>query len=302
VRLSTKLQSSDREGRSVLWFASKDKTEKVGLYCGSHRKTSMVDIRIKKCSDCKDEALFGLSGKRAQYCGKHRTPGMVNVVLESKCCILDCEAEHDVVEDGLKYCLKHCPDEKFAINLKRLCKYCDIKEKSDYVCKDCRKISSKKEWAIIRYMRKTVDTKFDYNSSRMLQGCSKKRPDVYFDLDYHCVIVENDEHQHDTYTDDCECARIAEIVSGIGGRPVIIIRFNPDTIRTAGGKVFPLSVGDRLDLLVATIKESIMTVPETFSVKLIQLYFDDTTSSSADYLPRRDEDITSKVSLTFKSE
>ncbi len=52
----------------------------------------------------------------------------------------------------------------------------------------------------------------------MLQGCSKKRPDIYFELERHCVIVEVDEHQHNAYEDSCECSRINEIVNGIGGK------------------------------------------------------------------------------------
>ena len=158
-----------------------------------------MNVIRKKCSECKNTALFGLTGKRAQYCEDHRKPGLVKVVLENKCCILDCEEEHDVVLDDLKYCLKHCSSEKYSISMKRLCKYCDIKEKSDHICKDCKKISCKKEWAIVRYLRKIITTKFEHNSSRMLQDCSKKRPDVYFELPTHCVIVEIDEHQHNTY-------------------------------------------------------------------------------------------------------
>jgi hypothetical protein len=65
----------------------------------------------------------------------------------------------------------------------------------------------------------------------MLQGCSKKRPDIYFELDRHCVIIEVDEHQHNAYEDSCECSRINEIVNGIGGKSIIIIRYNPDIVR-----------------------------------------------------------------------
>ena len=146
-------------------------------------------------------------------------------MLENKCCVLDCEAEHDMVSGGQKYCLKHCPNEMCANMMKRLCKYCDIREKATHVCKDCRKMSCKKEWGIVRFLRKAIDTKFEYNSSRMLQGCSKKRPDVYFELPTHCVIVEIDENQHASYGDSCECARLNEIVNGIGGKPVVVIRF-----------------------------------------------------------------------------
>ena len=31
------------------------------------------------------------------------------------------------------------------------------------------------------------------------------------------------------YEESCECARLSEIVGGIGGRPVTMIRFNPDS-------------------------------------------------------------------------
>ena len=271
-------------------------TETQGVYCGSHRKPNMVNIHNKKCSACKALALFGQSGKRAQYCVEHKGQGMINVFLENKCSVLDCEDEYDLLVSNEKFCLKHCPDEQCAISLKRLCKYCDIKENSKHICKDCVKISCKKEWAIVRYLRKAVDTKFDYNSSRMLQGCSKKRPYVYFELCLHCVIVEIDEHQHRSYEDTCECARINEIVSGIGGKPVTIIRFNPDTVRAAG-QIVPIKLGDRLDLLVATIKEQLVAEPITFSVKQIQLYFDDPFAAVNQYEARQDEDITSLVCI-----
>ncbi len=47
---------------------------------------------------------------------------------------------------------------------------------------------------IVRYLRNNINTKFEYNSSKILNGCSKKRPDVFFDLQKHCVIVEIDEN------------------------------------------------------------------------------------------------------------
>ena len=270
-------------------------TERRGRFCGSHRQVGMVNVRKKTCAMCKCPALFGFTGKRAQYCADHRLDDMVNVFHENRCCIVDCEAEHDILSsDGLKFCLKHCPDEQTSIILKRLCRYCDIKEQATHVCKDCRRISCKKEWGIVRFLRKAIDTTFEYNSSRMLQGCSKKRPDVYFDLPTHCVIVEIDEHQHAVYSDSCECARLNEIVNGIGGRPVVVIRFNPDTTR-AGGQPLPLVLADKLDLLVATIKTHLMTSTETFAVQLIQLYFDDRFASRNTYEPCRSEDITAAV-------
>ena len=152
---------------------------------------------------------------------------------------------------------------------------------------------NKKEWAIIRYLRKMIDTQFEYNSSKMLQGCSKKRPDVYFELLKHCVIVEIDEHQHITYGDVCECARINEIVNGIGGKSVIIIRFNPDITKNKGKKI-NLNLSDKLDLLVDKIKEELVKDYDEFIVKISQLYYDDNYDK---YQEIKEEDITKIVCL-----
>jgi hypothetical protein len=152
---------------------------------------------------------------------------------------------------------------------------------------------NKKEWAIIRYLRKMIDTQFEYNSSKMLQGCSKKRPDVYFELLKHCVIVEIDEHQHNTYGDVCECARINEIVNGIGGKSVIIIRFNPDITKNKGKKI-NLNLSDKLDLLVDKIKEELIKDYDDFIVKISQLYYDDNYDK---YQEIKEEDITKIVCL-----
>ncbi len=127
----------------------------------------------------------------------------------------------------------------------------------------------------------------------MLQGCSLKRPDVYFDLATHCIIVEIDEHQHNSREDICECARLNEIVNGIGGRPVIIIRYNPYIVRN-NGKQQEISQSDRVDLLVHTIKNEIMKSYETFVVKVIQLYFSDNYET---YQPVKDEIITDIVCI-----
>jgi very-short-patch-repair endonuclease len=212
---------------------------------------------------------------------------MINLVLENKCSVLDCNDEYEFIVSNDKYCNKHVPEE-YEINIKRLCKYCDIRENSTHICKDCKQISSKKEWAVVRHLRKTIDTKFEYNSSKMLQGCSKKRPDIYFELNKHCVIVEIDEHQHNTYGDSCECARLNEIVNGIGGKSVIIIRFNPDTTKH-NNKRLPLNLGDKVDLLVKTVKEELCSEYDEFHVKLVQLYYDDNYEI---YQAKKEETIT----------
>jgi hypothetical protein len=138
-----------------------------------------------------------------------------------------------------------------------------------------------------------IDTKFEYNTNKMLNGCSKKRPDIYFELNTHCIIVEIDENQHKYYDDSCECSRINEIINGIGGKSVIFIRFNPDITKNKN-KNLKLKLSDKIDLLVETIKIELIKSYLTFQIKLIQLYYDDDYD---EYMKIKIEDITDKVTI-----
>ena len=234
---------------------------------------------------------YGLFNKKAQYCYTHKEEHMINLILYNKCNILTCDNEYTFTIDNIKYCTEHCPDSNLVH--KKKCKYCDIDEESNWSCNDCNKIKNKKEWAIVRYLRKTIDTHFEYNTSIMLQGCSKKRPDIYFELDKHCVIVEIDEHQHNTYDDICECARLNEIINGIGGKSVIVIRYNPDTVKNKD-KIIHFNQKDKIHLLVKTIKKYLIKDYNTFIVKLIQLYYNDNYDT---YKKIKKENITKLVCI-----
>ena len=268
-------------------------TEIKALYCFEHKKENMIDIISKRCqyNQCKEDALFGLINKRPQYCLIHKQPNMINLVLENKCSILDCDNEYTLFNQE-KYCNKHIP-ENLLNTVKRLCKYCDILEDAKHICNDCKKIMHKKEYAVVRHLKKVIDYKFIHDSSKMLNNCSKKRPDIYYDLLKHCVIVEIDENQHNTYEDKCECARLNEIVNGIGGKSVIVIRYNPDTVRHKG-KPLNITQSERITLLVDTINKELMANYDTFVIKLIQLYYDDSCDK---YHPYKTEDITRIIAV-----
>jgi hypothetical protein len=269
-------------------------TETKALYCFSHKEETMIDVSKKNCqhTKCKEKALFGEPNKRAQYCFEHKHFDMINVILDNKCCVLDCDNEYDHVIDLEKFCARHIPED-YGLIVKRTCKYCDIREESTHVCKECKKIQNKKEWAIVRLLRREIHTKFEYNSSKMLQGCSKKRPDIYFELAKQCVIVEIDENQHNTYEDSCECARLNEIVNGIGGRSVIVIRYNPDLARH-NGKQIHLPQLERIEVLLQVVKDELLKEYDEFVVKVIQIYYNDNYEV---YMPIKEEDITKLVCL-----
>jgi hypothetical protein len=58
-------------------------------------------------------------------------------------------------------------------------------------------------------------------------GCSKKRPDVLIDVLLYSIIIECDENQHKNY--ECENKRTMQLFEDLGNRPLILIRFNPDS-------------------------------------------------------------------------
>lgn len=125
----------------------------------------------------------------------------------------------------------------------------------------------------------------------ILAKCYKDvvKNDLIFILNYQII----DENQHDTYDDTCKCTRINEIVNGIGGKSVIIIRYNPDTIRN-NDKIVKINTSDRLDLLVKTIKEQLVKNYNKFCVKIIQLFYDD---NYKDYKLVKKENITKLVTI-----
>ena len=214
----------------------------------------MIDVKNKKCIyiNSLKQPLFNLpSEKTAIYCIEHKKENMIDV-KHKRCIHINC----------MKSPTLNLSNETIAI-------YSLEHKKEKMINKN-----NKKEWSIVRYLRKAINTKFEYNSSKMLQGCSKKRPDIYFELLNHCLIVEIDEYQHNTYEDICECARINEIVNGIGGKSIIFIRYNPDKIKNNDKEII-IKNSERLDLLVRKIKEELIKPYEEFVVKIIQKYYND---------------------------
>lgn len=267
--------------------------ETTPLYCAEHKLTNMVDISSKKCchNECKEDAIFGYVNKRKQFCVKHKLSDMINLDIENKCSNQNCSKEYEFVISNIKYCLEHYPNDSYETIIKKKCRICDIEEKSNYICNDCKKISNKKEWSIIRFIKKNIDEKFYHNSSVPVNECSKKRPDVFFEKDKHVVIVEIDENQHKSYEEICECSRINEIVNSIGGKSVVFIRYNPDKCYN-NKKEIVFDLESKLKILIDSINNELNKNYDTFCVKIIQLFFDD---NEKEYQKIKTMDITNIV-------
>lgn len=67
-------------------------------------------------------------------------------------------------------------------------------------------------------------------------GCSKRRPDWFVDMITHTIIIECDEYQHKDRNQECEVTRMNELFTDCGDRPIVFIRFNPDSYKIADKK------------------------------------------------------------------
>ena len=90
-----------------------------------------------------------------------------------------------------------------------------------------RNYKTKERAVIEKVMEKYPD--YDWvNDKKVIDGCSRRRPDLLLDMGSHIIIIEVDENKHTDYDCMCEHRRLMEISQDLQHRPIIFIRFNPD--------------------------------------------------------------------------
>ena len=113
-----------------------------------------------------------------------------------------------------------------------------VKEKYDGYCLYCyihlfpetplSRNYKTKETAVTTFIKKN-NPDYDFQTDKkIVDGCSKRRPDLLLDLGYQIIIIEIDENKHANYDCSCENKRIMEISQDVDHRPIVFIRFNPD--------------------------------------------------------------------------
>jgi hypothetical protein len=273
-------------------FNAPDQTKPI--LCKEHKLEGMIGVGTMKCQakPCRAVATHGKDElHRAQFCFDHKRETDVRISDALMCGFPGCPAQYEfVVEEGThKVCLAHAPP-GYEAALKRMCKYCDIREDVPFVCVGCRQRMHKKEHAVVRHFRRTLNAPLKYDESPGYE-CTKKRPDIRFETPTHDVVVEVDENQHRGYEESCECARISELVGAIGGKSVVFVRYNPDTVRF-GGHIHTVPAAERIDLLVATVKHELQRESAGFEVRLVQLWYDAPAAEA-----KREMDITRLVAI-----
>lgn len=183
--------------------------ESKPLYCYEHKLDDMIDVKHDKCEHvgCNLRPIFNnINEKRPRFCLMHKTPEMTDIVSR-KCASNWCENRtNNTRHDGYcLFCYIHLfPDKPAARNYKT------------------------KETNIVDYIKSKYPDFTWIADKKVLDGCSKKRPDLLLDLGYQVLVIEIDENQHNRYDCSCENKRLMELSQDIGHRPMIFIRFNPD--------------------------------------------------------------------------
>ena len=91
-----------------------------------------------------------------------------------------------------------------------------------------RNYKTKEKEVVDRIKEKYPDFTWIHDK-KIVNGCSKRRPDLLVDMGYHIIIVEVDENKHTGYDCSCENKRLMELSQDLQHRPIVFIRFNPDS-------------------------------------------------------------------------
>jgi hypothetical protein len=221
-------------------------TKKSGLYCKDHKKEEMINVVDKRCKECLSiNPVFNFINKKGGiYCFKHKKDNMINVKTK-KCLEKDCikHAAYNLKDfkNGL-FCKEHKKENMINVKDKR-CKECnDIfitgTKFKGYCCR-CfinkfpnQQISKNykiKENHMIDFIKEQFKNEimiFD----KTVGGCSLRHPDCYIDKFTHILIIECDENQHHTKDySNCDTKRTMELFQDFNYRPIVFIRFNPDS-------------------------------------------------------------------------
>ena len=200
--------------------------------------------RKKCCKECGGSA-FCEHGKRKEFCKECGGSQICEHGKQKRYC-KECGGSQICKHIKNKALCKECEGSGLCKNLwcettknkklyqyKGYCTYCYINMFPDNTISRNYKT---KEFAVRDYI---IEKYPDFTwtcDKRVIDGCSKKRPDLILDLGYQIIIVEVDENQHTTYDCSCENKRLMEISKDINYRNLIFIRFNPDSYKTRENK------------------------------------------------------------------
>ena len=243
---------------------------------------------ISKCPVCDKNANYGINKKSQRYCVNHKLDDMVDII--SKKCIT-CNITRSNFNYSNESKALYCGDCKLndMIDIKsKKCNNCNINYASwKYKphCFNCfgylnpndsrvRNFKTKEQAYMSEIQKVYPDIILD---QKIEGGCSRRRPDGLIDCLTHSVIIEIDENEHKSYDDSCSNFRMMELFEDLGSRPIVFIRFNPDSYKlnntrvrgsfgitkvTGELKKVNLEFSKRLSELLTNIQYQVSNIPD----------------------------------------
>jgi hypothetical protein len=239
-------------------------------HCTTHRTKDMKYIYgLCKENGCEKHARYGLDGKNT-HCTIHKTE---NMKYNGKICLSkDCKTIISYNSKYDNYCFQcYCnlfPDKPIVFNYKT------------------------KELKVVEYIKNAFSQHNWIFDKRISNKKSKCRPDIFLDFSSYVLIIEVDEHQHKRTRYDVlyEEQRLVQLSEDVSNKPIICIRFNPDSYTKNNKRIkSPWKIdkethlcnlsnitewNERLLVLNETIKEQFSKIPEN-PITIINLFYDE---------------------------
>jgi len=218
--------------------------------------------RIKSsCKECKGSAICE-HNKQKNTCKECKGSAICEhnkIKYRCKECKGSAICEHNKLKEICKECkgTRICEHNKVKYNCIKCnpsscCRECkltfvNIKTRFYPLCEACfcnkypDNILSKRFKIKETYLLEELKTRFKHVDIKMINdkkiegGCSSRRPDILIDLLIFSIVIECDEKEHSNYK--CENKRNMELFEDLGNRPLIIIRFNPDSYNIKNKKI-----------------------------------------------------------------
>ena len=251
--------------------------------------------RKSHCKECSGSS-FCEHGKRKSIC-KECGGGSICEHGRQKSLCKECGGGSICIHRKIKSCCKECGGSS-------LCKspMCETTANPKYngYCLRCfiyihpeiqvsRNYKTKENDVICRIKESFPD--FTWIADKKVQdGCSNRRPDLLLNMGSHIIIMEVDEDKHSNYDCSCENKRIMELSQDNQHRPIVFIRFNPDSYTNEDNvlvkscwklnKLGIMSIEpnkkkeweERIDILKDTIKYWIENSTEK-TIEIIELFY-----------------------------
>lgn len=223
-------------------------------YCARHKQPSMARWQVCAAEGCSVIALWNYEGEqKGQFCTQHKTPDMIRLQPLKTCSQPGCERRPSFNFEGQRggrFCHAHKQEGMTNVIQHKRCKFegCGTRVSNaryEGYCWRCfvhlfpdRPVGRRfgtKERAVREFVLASFPDLGWICDQRLLDGCSRRRPDMALDLGHQVIIIEVDEQQHALYDATCENRRLMELSVDVAHRPLVTLRFNPDSYVSADG-------------------------------------------------------------------